>query len=201
MWSQVAQVTRQELQSALSDLSRQGLFRAGDFAYPLFREVALNMVGAERKRDLARRALEVLKDEPERAALFVAAAGLEPGQTLTILKDAAEHGQERSEVAAAKFLAKAVTYAVGEEKGRLALRAAEKLAPSNLLEATRLAEIAWNIQPQDETSVYFLAELYARQERLEDIERVLATLSSERRDGLAYSVPNPSFRVDLTCRE
>jgi tetratricopeptide (TPR) repeat protein len=183
LWCKVARVNAQELETAVTALSHQGVFQGKGFAHPLFREVTLKTMGVARKRDLSRRAINALEAEPDQAALFVEEAGLEREQSLEILKRAVEQTKERNKVEAARFLAKAVNYATGEEKGKLALGAAEKLEPFNLVEATQLAEVAWNSQPQDETSVYFLAELYARQGRSQDVERVLAKLSNEQRTG------------------
>ena len=183
VWSQVARVTRQELQRALSDLSQQGLFRGGDFAHPLFREVALNMAGAEQKRLLARRALTVLKDEPERAALFAEAAGLESAATSALFKRAAAHAKDRNEVEAARFLAKAVVYAAEDEKGSLALQAALTLARSNVVEAEGLLEVAAQDAALRAQALFHLAELFAVQGRSADAQRVLERLPAAERSG------------------
>lgn len=183
VWSQVARVTNQELQAALKELAQQGLFRENDFAHPLFGEVVLKTMGTERKRNLARRALAVLENEPEQAALFVDDAGLEPAAALALLKRAAEQAKQRSEVGAARLLAKAVVYAAEDEKGQLAFRAAQTLGHSNVVEAEQLFEMAAKDTALRSQALFQLAELLATQGRSADAKRVLERLAPAERTG------------------
>ncbi len=149
LWCKVARVNAQELETAVAALLQQGVFQGKTFAHPLFREVTLKTMGVARKRDLSRRAINALADEPEHAALFVEEAGLEPEQSLEIFKRAAAQTKERNKVEAARFLAKAVNYTTGEEKGKLALEAAFDFYEYDLPEAIRLLELAHLTQPED----------------------------------------------------
>jgi hypothetical protein len=179
LWSKVARVDEETLQTAITELSRQGIFSERDFAHPLFREVTLKTLNAERRQHLARRAINVLEHEPTQAALFVEAAKLEPEKTLAILKRAAEHVKEHNEVEAARFLAKAAQYATGEEKGTLALGAAEGLRSHDLATAVQLAEGTLADEPDNLTAKVWLVKLYGLQQRKEEAKAMFQRLPSD----------------------
>jgi DNA-binding SARP family transcriptional activator len=178
LWAKVARVSGQELQKAKTELSQQGIFREGDFAHPLFREVSLKTLNPERKKNLARRAVNVLESEPTQAALFVEDAKLGPEKTLAILKGAAESARENNEVEAARFLAKAVQYATGEEKSNLALEAAEGLRSHDMATAVRLAEGTLADEPDNLAAKVLLAKLYALLMRKEEAKAMFQRLPS-----------------------
>jgi hypothetical protein len=179
LWCKVARVNAQELATAVTALLHQSVFQENNFAHPLFREVTLKTMGVARKRHLSRRALAALEDEPEQAALFVEEAGLEREQALEILKRAAEQAKEHNKVQAARFLAKAVDYAEGEERGKLALEAATLLKDSDLSTSVRLAELALTLKTHDTATIDLLAELYALLKQRNKAEQVLGYLSEE----------------------
>ncbi len=179
LWCKVARVNAQELEMAVTALLQQGVFQENTFAHPLFHEVTLKTMGVARKRDLSRRAINALADNPEQAALFVEEAGLERKQTLEILKRAAEQQKEHNKVQAARFLAKAVDYTTEEEKGKLALEAATLIMSSDLFTAVRLAELALTLKPHDTATIDLLAELYALLKQRNKAEQVLGYLSEE----------------------
>jgi tetratricopeptide (TPR) repeat protein len=161
LWCKVARVNAQELERAVAALLQQGVFQEKGFAHPLFREVTLKTMGVARKRDLSRRAINVLSDNPEQAALFVEAARLEPQQSLEILKRAAEQTKERNKVEAARFLAKAVNYATGEEKSKLALEAASVLRHQDIPRAIAFVEQLLSEEPNNIEALYLGTLLYA----------------------------------------
>jgi tetratricopeptide (TPR) repeat protein len=176
LWCKVARVNTQELETAVTALSHQGVFQEKGFAHPLFREVALKTMGVARKRDLSRRAINALKDEPDEAAMFVEAAGLEPEQSLEILKRAAEQTKERNKVEAAIFLAKAVDYATGEEKGILSLEAARGLEGVDYQHMLLLAEEAALQLPDASEALYLVATAQALQGNYEAVQKVVTRI-------------------------
>lgn len=128
LWARVAGLEAAELKEARTELLERGILRGSEFTHPLFREVRLKTLRPERKQALARRALEALANDPEAAAAFVEEAGLEPPRAKAQFLQAALSARSRgNEVQAARFLARAVEYAEGEERGRLALEAAQIL--------------------------------------------------------------------------
>lgn len=180
VWSQVARVTPPELQLALKEFSRQGLFRGDDFAHPLFREVTLKTTGSERKCHLARRALTVLKDTPEQAAHFIEDATLGQEKTLTLLTQAAQSARKnKDELAAGRLLAKAVSYAKGEARGRLALSAACALENADVPFALSLAEEAAQHLGEPAEALYLWAALLAGQGEVEKMHKVVEQLPRE----------------------
>jgi tetratricopeptide (TPR) repeat protein len=173
LWCKVARVNAQELETAVTALSHQGVFQGKGFAHPLFREVTLKTMGVARKRDLSRRAINALENEPDQAALFVEAAGLEPEQNLEIFKRAAEQTKERNKVEAARFLAKAVNYATGEEKGTLALDAARGLEGVDYPHTLLLAEEAALQLPDAYEALYLVATVQALQGNYEAMQKAI----------------------------
>jgi tetratricopeptide (TPR) repeat protein len=115
--------------------------------------------------------------------MFVAEAGLEPEQALALLKRAAEHKKAQNEVEAARFLAKAVAFAEGEEKGKLALEAATLLKNHDLQEALRLAEIALKVFPGKVDIIDLLIILFARLKQRDKAKAVMSLLNPEENQG------------------
>jgi tetratricopeptide (TPR) repeat protein len=182
VWSKVARINKQELQTAITELAQQGIFKENDFAHPLFREVALKTLSTERKQNLARRAINVLEHEPEQAALFVEDAKLEPEKALALLKKAADHVKARSEVETARFLAKAVGYATGEEKVHLMLNTATALQLHDAPQAIKLIEQLLQEQPNHTEALYLAATLYANDLQEVKAEQAFAQLPKTERE-------------------
>lgn len=74
-WAEVAGLTPTELAGAQAELERAGVFIQGEFIHPLYREVTLSHMLPARRQQLARRALEVYRGDPERAAPAADMAG------------------------------------------------------------------------------------------------------------------------------
>ncbi len=178
----VARVNEQELQTALTELSQKSIFKNNQFAHPLFREVTLKTLSLERKRNLARRVINVLEDKPDQAALFVDEAGLEPEKILTLLKRAAENVEKHSEVEAAKWLAKAVGYATGEEKVQLILNTSKALQIHDAPNAIKLIEHLLYEQPRNVEALYLAATLYANDLQESKAEQLFAQLPATERE-------------------
>ncbi|RIH88435.1 tetratricopeptide repeat protein [Calidithermus roseus] len=187
LWARVAGLGPADLEEARARLLEQGILRGSDFAHPLFREVRRGTLRPERKQALARRALEALAGDPEAAAGFVEEAGLEPEQAKEWLLQAAQSAKRRgNEVQAARFVARAVEYAQGEERGRLALEAARILRSADLPRAVKLLELVLRSRSDDVEATYLLAELLAHKGQQAEVERVLQTLPESLRQGSAW---------------
>jgi AAA ATPase domain len=178
LWEKVARVSSQDLQTTRQELSTQGIFKGKGFAHPLVREVALKTLSSERRRDLSRRAINALGDDPVQAALFVEDAKLDNDKALGLFKGAAAKAEERNKLQAARFLAKAVDFATGEEKGELALRAAQLSSTYSVSEAAALAERASTNQPSSETFSLW-SELLAKDNQLPRALEVARRLGQE----------------------
>jgi tetratricopeptide (TPR) repeat protein len=177
LWAEVAGLTLEDLSAVKQELEYRGVISNGEFVHPLFREVIAHGLKPEQRQGFARRALEVLKDDPRVAAQFVEDSGLEPEQTLALFQRAAQTSKEMgNEVQAAHFLARAVEYAIGEEKGKLALEAAQVLRLVDLQEASRLAELAIFYESNSTQAVELRAELLAIQGRLVEAELLIKGL-------------------------
>ena len=171
LWSKVARVGEDELEAVITALTRQGILQNGAFTHPLFKEVTLYTLPTIRRRDLSRRAINALPDEPTRAALFVAGADLEAAQALELLLRAA---RAHSDAQAADLLAQAVTYATGVEKGQLALEAARALNGVDYDRTLALAGTAAKYLEPPNEALYLMASVLALQGKHEAVQDLLA---------------------------
>lgn len=192
----VAGRTPEEARLAEAELERLGILARGEFAHPLYREVSLKMLGADRfgtghGQLLARRALKVLAHDPELAASFLEGARLAPAPSLALLEQAALAAERagRSAQAAALWV-RAADQAAGdhglppERQAGLALQAARASETIRPGEALRLARRAAELRPDDpETALYLAGRLVQHSRRLSDAEEVLNQLPPEVRSG------------------
>jgi tetratricopeptide (TPR) repeat protein len=177
LWVKVAELSTKELEATKSELRSRGLFKADTFAHPLYREVTLKNLPGAKRRELARRALEALQDDPVNAALFIEDALLENERALELLKKAAGLARARKdETSAGRFLAKAVQYATGEEKGQLALEAAQALEGVDVPLALTLTESAARHLSDASEALYLQALLLAGQGEYDKMQRVVGQL-------------------------
>jgi tetratricopeptide (TPR) repeat protein len=186
LWAKVARVTTQELHTALGELSTQGVFKENGFAHPLVREVTLKTLSSDRRQHLARRAINVLKDEPEQAALFIDDAKLENEKSLELLKYAAEKAKEHNKLQLASFLAKAVDYATGEEKGKLALEAAWLLDGIDYPKILELLEDAIYHLAEPNEALYLKASVFALQGKHLETQAILEAIPTSGKQGRVW---------------
>ena len=187
LWAEVAELTPEDLKVVKKELEHLGVLSNAEFVHPLFREVVLAQMPNERRQGFARRALEVLKDDPRVAAQFVKDAELEPEQTLALFQRAAQASKKmENEVQAAHFLARAVEYAQGEKKGNLAFEAARALHQTDLPQATHLAQVAAELLVANTEALDLLSTLFAYQERNFEVEKTLKRLPMTERSGTTW---------------
>jgi len=177
LWAKVAGLSEGELEEARAELSRRGVINRGEFAHPLFREVAARSLSDEHRRGFARRALAALKDNPIAAAGYVKEAGLEPAEALALLKGAAEAAYAADYPAqAGHFLALASALGPAPERAGLALKAATVLINFDQAKAFELIEVAANELHHDPALVGLIGQFLSQQGRLSELEATLARL-------------------------
>lgn len=187
LWANVAQLSTEELETAKLELRSRGIFNAEGFAHPLYREVTLKNLPRAKRQYLSQRALETLQDEPVKAAPFIDDALLENEKALELLKSAARQAQDnKDESSAGRFLAKAVRYATGEEKGELALAAAQTLEGVDAPLALTLTESAARHLSEPSEALYLQALLLAGQGEYEKMQRVVEGLPKAFREDSAW---------------
>jgi tetratricopeptide (TPR) repeat protein len=121
----------------------------------------------------------VLDDDPRTAAGFVMMAGLEPEQALALLVRAAElERTSGNTLQAARLTAQAVNFLTGEERGKMAIKAAQGLSPHDWFQAEHMAAEAVRALPEDPIAVYVHARILARLRRAEKAHQVLGGLSN-----------------------
>ena len=195
VWAEVAGLTPSDLTGAQAELERAGVLVQGEFIHPLYREVTLGHMAPARRQQLARRALEVYRGDPERAAAFVEQAGLAPTEASLLLEEAAQAASVAGRTAsAARLLARAADQAQGDGRARLALQAARSLESVQPSEALRLARMAAQQRPDDpETALYLAGRLVQRERRLDAADEALRHLPAAVRTSAAWVAWQISF--------
>ncbi len=184
LWEKVARVTTQELHSALSELSTRGVFKGNGFAHPLVREVTLKTLSSERRQHLARRAINVLKDDPVQAALFIDDAKLENEKSLELLTQAAAHLENiNQKMEAVRCLEKALGYVADDKKGGLALRAAQLASKTGDSRALTFAQMADSFLNDSIEAKKLIALSYAVQGNYDQMKIALDQLQGKIDDG------------------
>lgn len=179
LWAEVAGLELDALRTAMVELEREGILAGEEFAHPLYAEVIAHNLPPERRRLLARRAIEVLEDVPEAAAEFVDGAELEPGVALALLDRAIHSARDGGDqVQSARFQIEASKHLTGEARGRLALEAAQVLRTVNKSEAITALKMAVQACPTDHQAAYQLAQMLAVQGKLEQAEALLDHVSN-----------------------
>ncbi len=187
LWASVAELTPQTLELVSADLERLGVCTSGDFAHPLYCEVALGQVSLEGRRSLARRAIKCLKGDPRAAAGFVQNAGLKADEALEWFRRAALAAQRAGdEIQAAQFTSQAVQYVHGDERASLALSAARALRNVDALQAVKLLEQALFVQPDLPDAICLLIELSISLRRDAEVEPLLLRLEGLYERGLRW---------------
>jgi tetratricopeptide (TPR) repeat protein len=182
LWQSVSELSTPALEAGKRALEQQGIFAKGTFAHPLYREVVLKRLSKLERQHLARRALEVLTDDPEAAAGFIEDANLEPTGALELLGRAASKAREHgNEARAARFQARCVSFMQGEAQAKLAFETAVDLYAYDLTEAIRLLELAHQTQPENFEILERLALYLAQAGHHTEVERLLANLPPSER--------------------
>jgi len=175
-----------QFQAALRHLQARGVFKGSGFAHPLYREMTLKNLSPGRRQHLSSAALEALEGvDVEAAASFVPEAGLESEKALELLRKAAASAKVRGDPArAGRFLAQAVEWARGTERGELALEAASLLEGNQTTQSLRLAELAVLELPGHLGATLALAgKRVSASRRVQDAEPLLERLPEELRRG------------------
>lgn len=140
LWAEVAGLEHAELDDASALLTRQGVLRGGRFTHALVRDVARGTMAAERRRELARRALHALADEPLAAAQFAEEAELPDSEALALYLSAASLAG--GTVERARLQSAASRRAQGSERSLLAYEAGSVLLEVDMVEGRDLLAIA-----------------------------------------------------------
>ncbi|WP_184029036.1 AAA family ATPase [Deinococcus budaensis] len=174
LWGRVAGLTPTELARVRARLQAHGLLQDTHFAHPLFGEVARAQTPPQVRREIARRAVRELKDDPGRAAGFAEAAELETAQVRPLLEAARRQAEARGDRAgAARWLVRLLAYLETPERMRVALQAARDLLLFDLGQADTLSGIAASATPPDPQALIFRAEVLARLGQTGDAEALL----------------------------
>jgi len=187
-----------QLETALGHLRARGVLKGSGFAHPLYREMTLKNLSHLRRQTLSKRALEALESsDVEAAAEFVSDAGLEPERALELLRRVASSAKERGDLPrAGHFLALAVEFTSGSERGELALEASVYLEGSRVADSRRLVELALHEMPGHlQATLQWAGKVVSQSRRVEDAEPFLDQLPEEVRHSLEVYRARLGFHV------
>jgi DNA-binding SARP family transcriptional activator/tetratricopeptide (TPR) repeat protein len=183
LWATAAGLSNNELQMAQSTLEQFGILYDKDFTHPLFREITLKYLSQVQRRDIARRLLVTLEaSDPLRAVGFVKEATWSIDRTYALYCSAMT--LETDELRLARLKAAALEFTTAEERFRLALEAAQVIQGTDLTEANRLSEIAYNLKPHDLEAVSFRSQMLVLEgqiQRAKDLLEGIAPIDADSR--------------------
>ncbi len=180
LWMAISDCPTDAFEAAVSALNARGALFEDDFPHPLYREVLLQHLSAERHRAMARRALGVPDADPEVIAQFVDAAELEPDQAGIHFERAARQAEAgKRTVQAGRWLARAADHAVGTQRGELAHRASRLLMNADVNETERLLRVVLAENSDDTDAIIELAGLYAVTGKTAAMNRALERLPAD----------------------
>lgn len=160
VWVAVSGLSPEQLGAAQRDLEHHGVLRGTGFVHPLFREVARGMIAPDERRRIARKAIEVLENDPAMVVALVDEAELPLEAARSALERALEAAQAAGDRRqAADLLVKRALYSSEADRGRALYEASWAVAGFQLAEAERLAALAVRAAPHNLETVIWHARL------------------------------------------
>jgi DNA-binding SARP family transcriptional activator len=175
LWLDVSGLEKKALRVIQDGLERSGIFEAGQFVHPLFREAMRANVMPQERQAIARQAITVLQDhQPIMAAKFLDDANLSVEQTHDLLSRASNVAGESGDARLrARLLMRLAEFKPLPERLQTMLEAAKLVQTSNPNEALQMAQTALRLDAQHLETVLLTAELLASVGRGDEAERLL----------------------------
>ena len=174
LWLKVCGLEKKELRAIQDGLERSGIFEAGQFVHPLFREAMRANVMPQERQAIARKAITVLQHQPVTAAEFLDDANLSAEETHDLLSRASSVARERGDARlTARLLMRLAEFRPLPERLQTMLEAARLLQTSHPNEALQMAQTALRLDAQHLETVLLTAELLASLSRGDEAERLL----------------------------
>lgn len=181
IWAVVADLSREALARAATELERCGALDARHSAHPLVAETLQQELPNSQRVQFARRALDALEPlDPAFAAEYVSAAELDPLQASERFERLSARFYQGGDFGrAARVLARAVEHASGERHGRLALEAARLSLAHDVPESERLARLAMQDTARRTDATFLCATAMQSAGRHEAARQLLESLLEE----------------------
>ena len=175
LWLNVSGLEQKALRVIQDGLERSGIFEAGQFVHPLFREAMRANVLPQERQAIARRAITVLQErDPITAADFLDDANLNAEQTHDLLARASSAARESGDVRlTARLLMRLAECRPQAERLQTMLEAARLTQRTNPNEALQMAQMALRLDARHLEAILLTAELLASVSRGDEAERLL----------------------------
>ncbi|WP_102124725.1 hypothetical protein [Deinococcus planocerae] len=188
-WREVAGIGPGAFEDACAALRRGHMLRGDALAHPLIGEVVARELPRERRREYARRAVQVLMTrDPARAVDLIGQARLGEDEERTLLGQALDRARQQEDTRlAARLLGLAAERERGAERVRLALEAEGLLGKgATEHERARLSRLALDAQPESREARLRLAGAYAAMGLGGEVEALVAGLPEAERGELPW---------------
>lgn len=200
LWAEITELEPKTFQAAKSQLENQGILIDNQFVNSLMHEVAQRELPQTHYQQLAKRAINLLKNDYPKAAFFVEKAQLSSSAALQLLKRAAEAARASdNKLEVAHFLARAVTYAEGSEQVELALEVAKLLRNTNVAEAVKMTDLVIRIKPHNIEAIFLQSALQSALGQGEKAKQLLQNLPLERQSELDWI--EAFIAVQVNCHD
>jgi tetratricopeptide (TPR) repeat protein len=174
LWHEVVGLEPQVFWQSYRTLEQQGILSNNEFAHPLFREISFKQLSKEQHARLAKKTIQALTNDPEKACQFIEAANLEPAVARALLDRAVLQTQQAGhQVRAMRLLAQSIVFAPHSEREALILKTAQVLQHVDIQLTTQLLEMIPSDVPPSQEFIVFVAEFWAQSSNL---ERALKTI-------------------------
>ena len=179
LWAEISGLDSDALKLAQNGLERAGILRAGAFAHPLYREATRAASTQRERREIARRAVEVLAErDPIAAAGFAADADLGRVRARALLERSVEQARNLGDAGlAARFLVQIAGISEPSSRVQTMLEAARSSREVNLTDALGIAQDALALDGSHLETILLNAELLAGLGRGEEAEHLLEPLA------------------------
>jgi DNA-binding SARP family transcriptional activator len=181
LWLNVSGLEKNALRAIQDGLERSGIFKAGQFVHPLFREAMRANVLPQERQAIARKAITVLQErDPITAADFLDDANLNVEDTHDLLARASSAARESGDVRlTARLLMRLAEFKPQAERLQTMLEAARLLQRTNPNEALQMAQLALRLDARHLEAILLTAELLASVSRGDEAERLLEHLLAQ----------------------
>ena len=178
LWASVAQLELPALQDIKTELERGGILRAGSFAHPLYRDATRAEIAPSERHEIARRAIQLLLDDPISAASFEIDANLPSHEARALLERAVTTLVAAGDLAqAAQFKLRIAAHTPLTQRVDVMLEAAGLARQANLGQALEMAQAALELDATHIQAALLSAELLAEAGRGTESQHLLEVFS------------------------
>jgi tetratricopeptide (TPR) repeat protein len=189
VWEELSNLSAEHIVLAKQQLQMLDVLHQNVFAHPLYREVTFQNTNQNEIERFALRALRLFeKHNSVLILLFLSEAKLDQMVALELLDRLANDSEQLGQLVSAGWLnARAVEFAEGERKGRLAFKAAKALRDVDVLRSLELVEIASYCLADNVDALILLTNLLVTQRKAVELKSILLRFPESVKNQLSWA--------------